>query len=398
MGKQLIDNYKSYIIYKNHIGDDQLYLTISVEDKSADSVTVCRDIYEKIVDILKKEDMEIVYERIFGSLSIQSKIINTRLEILGQLTNGTNIPYTYIQGQPIWGEGLAGIHIRAIKLNSNNDNIWTIFHNNIACGRGWIKNNTRYIFLQNLHSNDDLKNQSREEQADIMFELASELLKNEGVTYKNVVRTWIYLSNILGWYDEFNLVRNRKYKSFQLIPDKYSKNSINTMYLPASTGIQGENNLGTAAIMDLYAVEPEKNSQIEIESTSGAIQNAAFHYGSAFSRAISINEPDNIQILVSGTASIDEKGISVFENNAKAQINQTFKVISALIKEKGASLEDIYDSTIYLKRSDDISHFYKIKEEYGLDKIPAICVLADICRDELLFEVDAVAVLNNKKI
>ena len=397
MGKQLVEKYKSFIIYKNYIGTDQLFITVSVEDKGADPVDVCSNIYKKIIEIIDNEKMDIVYERIFGSLSIQDKIIETRCKVLEKISDNCRLPYTYIQGQPVWGEGLAGIHIRSIKV-SHKENIWTIYDDKVACGRGWIKDNTRFIVLQNIHTNGNVGRQSREEQTDNMFDRAQGILEEEGADYKNVVRTWIYLSNILGWYNEFNSVRNKKYRKFNIIPESYSKENINKLYLPASTGIQGENNIGAAAIMDIYVVIPEKNSGIEIESTSGAVQNAAFHYGSAFSRAISIYEPDNTQILVSGTASIDDRGKSVFQDDAKSQMVQTFDVISALIKEKGAKLKDIYDSTIYLKRPEDINELQTTLKEYGLKEMPAICVLADICRDELLFEVDAVVVLNSRII
>ena len=58
--------------------------------------------------------------------------------------------------------------------------------------------------------------------------------------------------------------------------------------------------------------------------------------------------------------------------------------------------DDILDATIYLKRQEDICHYQKITNKYGLDELPTICVLADVCRDELLFELDAIVVQNNQ--
>ena len=34
--------------------------------------------------------------------------------------------------------------------------------------------------------------------------------------------------------------------------------------------------------------------------------------------------------------------------------------------------------------------------ERGLEDLPAVCVVADVCRDELLFEMDAEAAFNNR--
>ena len=60
--------------------------------------------------------------------------------------------------------------------------------------------------LQNIY--DTRQNISREEQAEQMFDSTQELLKEYSASYRNVVRTWIYLADILDWYSEFNKVRN----------------------------------------------------------------------------------------------------------------------------------------------------------------------------------------------
>jgi enamine deaminase RidA (YjgF/YER057c/UK114 family) len=396
MGKKIIKDYGDFILYINFIGYDEVFITASIEKRTADSITTCYKIYQKIVDFLNQGNLQIVYERLFGDLQIQDKVLQARVENFKELIYVNELPVTYIEGKPCWGDGFAGLHIRAIKSNEARDNVWTIYDGNIPCGRGWKRNNLKYIILQNIHGNID-KNCSREEQTSQMFEYAEKLLRTQGAAYQNVIRTWIFISNILEWYDEFNRVRNRLYRKFNLIPDAYSENDINTIYLPASTGIQGENNFGAAAIMDLYAIIPENNSNVKIASTTGVKQQSAFHYGSAFSRAISICEADNMQILVSGTAAIDDIGKSVHYDNTKAQIHFTLDVVNGLIQNKGAKFEDIFDATIYLKRPEDITIYQEIKNKYGINNIPSICVLADVCRKELLFELDAFVVLNNKK-
>jgi enamine deaminase RidA (YjgF/YER057c/UK114 family) len=341
--------------------------------------------------------MHIVFERLYGNLQIQDDILRTRLENIKKLYAESRLPITYIEGKPCWGDGFAGLQMRAVKANESQDNIRTIYHDNIPCGRVWENSGSKYIILQNIHGNVNRK-LSREEQIAKMFARAEIILKNEGANYRHVVRTWIFLSNILEWYHEFNLVRNIKYKQFQLIPDQLNHNNISNIYLPASTGIQGENNDAAAAVMDLYAIIQDKNPEIQIKFTEGIKQKSAFHYGSAFSRAVTVHAPDNTQILISGTAAIDDEGKSLYHNNPKSQIEYTIGVVEALMQNKGATIDNIFDTTIYLKRSQDLNTYYQIKTKYGLKNTPSICVLADVCRDELLFELDAFVVLNNKSL
>ena len=83
-----------------------------------------------------------------------------------------------------------------------------------------------------------------------MLERAERILRENGASYKDVVRTWFYLSDILGWYAAFNKVRNEKYGEFGIMPGPGDRELL----LPASTGIQGETPSGAACAMDLIAV------------------------------------------------------------------------------------------------------------------------------------------------
>jgi enamine deaminase RidA (YjgF/YER057c/UK114 family) len=94
-------------------------------------------------------------------------------------------------------------------------------------------------------------------------------------------------------------------------------------------------------------------------------------------------------IQVSGTAAIDEAGVSLYPGDVRAQIECTFDKIEALIGQEGAGLEDICSATAFVKRPQDALHFWEIAGNRGLKDFPGICAVADICRDELLFELDA---------
>ena len=123
------------------------------------------------------------------------------------------------------------------------------------------------------------------------------------------------------------------------------------------------------------------------------LQPSAYSYGSAFSRGICIEEKEYRQIFVSGTAAIDATGRSLYPRDAAAQIGRTLEVVESLIGEKGAKFKDMRTATVYLKNAGDLSVYEKLAGRLGLMNLPAVFVVADICRDELLFEMDALAVV-----
>jgi enamine deaminase RidA (YjgF/YER057c/UK114 family) len=397
MDAYTILNTASYRIYTTSIGEDQAYLSAAVMDENADPFTACAEMYGRLTSILKQMGMQIAHEQLYGSVSIRAGILQARENAMQKQGSYEVIPATYIQGHPLWGEGFAGAQIYAVKATRPEDKIWTIHDGRTPCGRGWKRKGTTFLMLQNVHGlqKGSTIDNDREAQTIRMFDRANRLLLSQGATYRNVVRTWIYLSDILDWYGEFNRVRNTKYKEFNLIPIKSDSIETEQIYLPASTGIAGDNPFGAAVIMDVLAMIPEPDSQIEIVQNTGCKQRSPYRYGSAFSRSIIIREPDNSQLYVSGTASIDEQGKTLFPCNPRRQIQQTFDIVSALIKRENASLRDICHATVFLKRREDIPIYRDVVQSNGLHEMPAICMMADICRDDLLFELDAIVAVEN---
>jgi enamine deaminase RidA (YjgF/YER057c/UK114 family) len=226
-----------------------------------------------------------------------------------------------------------------------------------------------------------------------MFHQAEKLLRSEGASYQDVVRTWIYISDILDWYSDFNMVRNHCYSDYGFLGNTDSKVQAEQIYLPASTGIEGRNSSGLPATMDVFAIHRSPGSAIQIRPLYGAKQRSPFRYGSAFSRAMVVKEPGSKLILVSGTASIDEQGKSVFIGDPAAQIRQTLSVVSELVASEGATLQDLCEATVFIKRKEDFLIYQEIIKQMGISNLPSVCVLADVCRDELLFELDAAFIL-----
>jgi enamine deaminase RidA (YjgF/YER057c/UK114 family) len=221
----------------------------------------------------------------------------------------------------------------------------------------------------------------RPEQATAVFSQMDSLLHSAGMTFNDVLRTWFYNDNILGWYREFNGVRN---KFFQ-------EKKVYEGLLPASTGIGGRNLLGAALLAGLIAIKTDSQDVTAFEVPS-PMQSPAPQYGSSFSRAVELELPDLRRMYISGTASIDEHGKSVFVNDAPAQIRQTMEVVQAILRSREMDWGDVTRSLVYFKRAQDAPLFRKYCDESGIPPFPAVIVENDVCRDELLFEIEVDAV------
>lgn len=376
------------ILHVSRTGDNRAFLVASAP-KGASPGAAASEAYAQIGEVLRADRLEIVQERIFGSLSVEAEVLAARREALQSRGVRPDGPMNYLQGQPTWGEGWAGTIIHAVVARSA-DGVQIILDGDIPCGRAWRSSDATFMILQNLRgmSGGPGDDNTPASQSRRMIERADRILRQNGACYRNTVRTWFHLSDILSWYAEFNRVRNAKYDEFGLMP-RAGGNHL----LPASTGIRAELPGGAACSLDLLAVVAEKTPEPIVNRLSNPCQQEAFRYGSAFSRSAVVRGERETLIEISGTAAIDEHGRSLYPGDMRAQTHSTLDKITALLEQTQASLQDIRAATVFVKHAEDTEIARGVIAERGIERLPAVFVVADVCRDELLFEIDAEAVV-----
>jgi enamine deaminase RidA (YjgF/YER057c/UK114 family) len=367
-------------------GEGQVFLVASVSGE-VDVAQAAREVYSRIAEALSRRRMSIVHERIFGSPRAEATVLRERRDALFVEQVPSDGPITYVAADPPWGEGLSGVIIHAVSLD-NVDDVWTIMDGDSPCGRGWRRNGATYLQLQNIQGQTG----SRSDQVRGILKRAEDILIQNGASYKDVARTWFYLSDILDWYPEFNEARNRKYAEFGIMPGP----GDTRLLLPASTGIGADAPSGAAASMDLLAVVRSDDTTLPVRKMTNRGQLDAFRYGAAFSRGAVIEENDVKVIEVSGTAAIDEHGVSLYPGDIRSQIICTLDKIKTLLGQEGAGLADICAATVFVKRPEYAEVFRQVAVDQGLADLPAVCVVADVCREELMFEIDAEAVVRRR--
>ena len=247
------------------------------------------------------------------------------------------------------------------------------------------------------------------EQASSAFERMKTVLSLEEFSFDHLIRQWNYIPGILKTHTE----NGRLYQNYQLFNDirqyYYGIYKRNTVY-PAATGIGMD--CGSVTI-DFVAVKLNDNTRVAGLSNPNQIN--AFNYGQdvligsamkadenkkapLFERAKYIGAEENAFVFVSGTASITgEKTIGL--DDVVEQTRVTIKNISDLtscdnIRSTGAKIakKNYTYLRVYVKREDDFNAVGEIcKEKYG--DIPMLFIKADICRDNLLVEIEGEAAI-----
>ncbi len=132
------------------------------------------------------------------------------------------------------------------------------------------------------------------------------------------------------------------------------------------------------------------------------VLNEAYRYPkpSSFSRGLRLDIKGVTILMISGTASIDENGLTVHEGDFRAQTLRTYRNITQLLAAEGATWKDVVRTTCYLRDIErDYAAFNEIRtqffKEQGLEPLPASTgIQAILCRPDLLVEMEAMAIFD----
>ncbi|UCD48976.1 MAG: hypothetical protein JSW27_15735 [Phycisphaerales bacterium] len=292
---------------------------------------------------------------------------------LMQAVDGSGLAVGWVENTR--ADNLCGIHIWLLagtpvtRVELGDGVVGSLFDND--CGR--------YCRLVGLLPTE--ASGTREKQTGEIFEQMETALAKVGMTFANVFRTWFYNHDILDWYDEFNTVRN----------DFFRDRNIYDGVVPASTGIGGGNAIDAALVAGLVALEP-RSPEVRVFQVSSPLQSSAHDYGSSFSRAVEMDCPDHRRLYVSGTASIDKAGNTIFLDDCRAQVARTMEVVQAILESRRMGWADVTRALAYFKRAEDAPLLVAYQQENDLPPFPIIVAENDVCRDNLLFELEVDAV------
>ena len=245
----------------------------------------------------------------------------------------------------------------------------------------------RFLYAGGFYG--DVLNFSIQQQAVDIFQMLETLMRREGFPLNSIIRQWNYIEQITHLdgsdqhYQMFNNVRS----------EFYGKTNWSNGY-PAATGI-GANLGGVLVDVDAavflrdacYATPIDNKLQIAAHAYSEQVLETAHQKKATpkFERAKSMTFDDRRIVYISGTAAIrgEESLIGV---GLEHQLHITMENIAQLIGE--AQLKML---RVYLKEKSFFEEAHRLLDAYQLN-IPISYMWADVCRDELLIEIEGIAI------
>jgi enamine deaminase RidA (YjgF/YER057c/UK114 family) len=325
------------------------------------------DVFRRLAANLAAQDAELLSVMLYGSLAAREQIDRAMHAALGE----TQWPVTWIDGASCDGAPLAGVQAYAVSGRA----VTRVRLGNRIVGSVYEDDGARHCLLGGL--GPTARTLGAPAQVQQTFGNLEWALDQAGFELADVVRTWFYNDDILGWYGDFNRVRSAHYAGV----------NFRTGSLPASTGIGARNAAAAALTVAAWAVRPLGGEACAREIGS-PLQCPAPAYGSSFSRAMEIESGGWRRLLISGTASIHPDGKTAWVGNARKQVDLTMEVVAAILQSRGMDYHDVTRATAYYRDPAFVHCFNDWRAKRELESLPVVNTHCVICRDDLLFEIE----------
>ena len=238
-----------------------------------------------------------------------------------------------------------------------------------------------------------------------VFDLIIAILERENMSVNNIIRQWNYIGDILKTRDNY-----QNYQIFNEVRSEYYSRFRTVKGFPAATGVGMKHG---GVIIDFCALKPRES--VVIRPVDNPSQINAYEYGQIvlkgladkgkavkhppqFERGLLLANYSHSTLYISGTASIigqETVGIGDIEKQTIVTIENIKKLsdparISELISRPHAPEQKYSLLRTYIKRQSDFGVVRQICEKF-FPRIPVSYVEADICRDNLLLEIEGEA-------
>lgn len=237
------------------------------------------------------------------------------------------------------------------------------------------------------------------------FKVFSDLKKifdQVGFPVNSIIRQWNYVEDILGFDGE-----KQRYQEFNNVRSVFYGDHFKETGYPAATGI-GMNHGGV--LIEFVALQSATAKTLPLNNPG---QIAAHGYSKKvligkgeeskttpkFERARFLELFNRKMIFISGTASIrGENTLGVDDPSAqtKVTIENIERLYSPEVLNKipGNKPEPKYEhARVYVKKREDFPGIKRVVESY-YGSLPVVYILADICRDNLLVEIEGKVILD----
>jgi len=281
----------------------------------------------------------------------------------------SNVSISLIQQQPLDGSKIAVWLYLLDQAEVRNENeVIVVEHNG-------------YKHLWKMGMCENLGNSAQQTES-VLMRYENTLKKFNATLAKNCIRTWFFVRDVDTQYAGMVKARRENFVQ-QGLTEK-------THYI-ASTGIGGLP-ADTKSLVQLgtYGLVGYEASQQRYLYASSHL-NPTYEYGVTFERGTVMEYGDRSHVIISGTASINNKGEVMHVGDIEKQTERMWENVETLLKEGNSSFDDVMQIIVYLRDTADYDSVRKMFEQ-RYPHIPTVITLAPVCRPTWLIEMECVAV------
>jgi len=377
----------------------QLYL-VAESSPEGDRETRFVEIRDALAEVLTQHSMidSAVAMSVFMSDIGQKQLLRQKFyDFFGE-----NLPATtYIPQTSCFGNSFV-VELFAVKGDQSNVSVKRHSENIVQV----LADDMTVLFCGDIRS-DELPLLSYHRSLSAIHLMCS-LLKQNGFDISDLYRTWLYQGHIVDpegdtqRYKELNRARSDVYHGQQFIT-RFLPQGFQGIAFPSSTGIGADD---YDLVISCQAIKSQRKDLIVVP-LENPMQVSAFDYGECyspkspkFSRAMAFVAGSDVKVYISGTASITDSE-SRYVGDPVGQTHQTLDNIAALVSPEnlarhgvmgcGATLEHFAVARVYVKNKSDFPVIRQVCEQ-RMPETPIVYTFADICRPELLVEIEGVIV------
>ncbi len=304
--------------------------------------------------------------------------------------------YSYV-AQPVLGAGTLAAEIQV--LEDAQDAVWQY---STSDGFPYVTVShakARYLFTSNFLA-PDLSAPTGVQASEVVEKIAT-LLAKEGFQVSDIVRQWNYLERITG----FDADGQQRYQAFNDARSRFYGEAFLANGYPAATGI-GTQWGGIQVGLD--AIEQAHQHSLRVANPH---QRAAYEYSSdvlvgethkttpKFERARFVRQASGGWMYISGTAAI--RGEATLGSSVLEQVELTLDNIHVLLDASTLQAygvggrSQLKSFRVYVKNVED---YLSVKAHLDAlyPALPIVYVQADVCRDNLLVEIEGLAEITER--
>ena len=367
------------------------------------------DCYRQLEEIMHKKGFfvhQIIKQTIFISANSNSEYIQSKAKLLACAKDFLDeyTPTTILTQSPENGtlalelNYVTGIRPEEITRKHNEQATWIVLQ------RGPVK----MIVTSGLGETTETTNILL--QSNAAFRQLQDILIEEQMEFSDIVRQWNYVEQITGNYCH-NSSTSQHYQIFNDVRSSFYQPASFKNGYPAATGIGLD--CGGVIIDIIAATFSDEKSVIAVKSPvqldafsytrEVLAENNAMHDFSRttpkFERAKILNSSEIRLIFISGTAAIKGQ-LSTSQLSVEQQTEMTIQNILSLISRENllkhgidnAEVATINYLRVYVKYNKDLAQVKYTCLKY-FPQMSILYVVADICRPELLVEIEGQAII-----